>query len=103
MKKLVTRGLAASALAVGLAVAPATAAFATDYSVSMDQACAISYGSGWKAILVDNTSAYGWKCYAPPYLAAKKDVKVQDYCVYNGLGTATVLDPRNPYSWRCRT
>lgn len=102
-RNIVTSSIAALALAVGLVVAPITAASAADSSVSMDMACQLEHGAGWKAILIYNTTAYGWKCYAPPYGAVKKAVNVQVYCNAFGLGSAVVLNTSDPWSWRCRS
>jgi hypothetical protein len=91
------------AVVVALVTAPSVAS-ATDYGVDMSQACQISYGAGWQAELTyPGQGAYGWRCWVPPWGAIRKSVNVQAYCSYFGLGTAVVLDPNNPYSWRCRT
>lgn len=102
MKRKLATLFATLALSVGGVLAVSSPASATDYGVNMNQACQITYGAGWQAILVNPNSAYGWKCWVPPW-GVRKDVNVQAYCNYFGLGTAVVLNPSNPYSWRCRT
>lgn len=102
MRKKLATVFATLALSAGAAVATASPASATDYGVDMNQACQIKYGAGWQAILVDSSSAYGWRCWVPPW-GVRKDVDVQAYCNYFDLGRAVVLDAGNPYSWRCRT
>lgn len=100
--KIVARVLAPLALVAGLVIAPAHAANAVDVGVNMDQACQIQHGLTWKSKLLDAGNAYSWRCWVPPW-GVEKNVSVQGYCTYFGLGTAVVLNPSNAYSWRCRS
>lgn len=102
MKKIVARVLTPLALVAGLVAAPASMASAADVGVDMNQACQISQGTGYVALLQNSSDAYSWRCWVPPW-GVRKEVSVQAYCNYFGLGTAVVLDPRNAYSWRCRS
>ncbi len=102
MKNIIAKVIAPLALTAGLVMIPAAAAHATDYSVNMDQTCQIQYGIGYQSILLDSSNAYSWRCWVAPW-GVRKNVSVQAYCSYFGLGTAVILDSSNPYSWRCRT
>lgn len=107
MRKKATTMLAAFALAatatVGLVVAgPAPAANAADVGVNMHQACQIQHGIGWQAKLLDAGNAYSWRCWVPPW-GVERNVNIQMYCTYFGLGQAWLLDSGNAYSWRCRS
>lgn len=62
MKKIVARVLIPLALVAGLVVAPTSMASAADVGVNMNQACQISQGDGYVALLQNSSDAYSWRC-----------------------------------------
>jgi len=92
--------MAAGGLLVGGAVVlPATSASATGETVSLNQACIISYGAGWAARLVyPSQGAYGWRCLVPPY-GVQRPVDVNGYCQYYYGEWA--YNTGGAYSWYC--
>lgn len=102
MKRRILSVLTVLALSVGLVSATAPSASAVDVGVNMNQVCQLSQGAGYVAKLENANSAYGWRCWVPPW-GVRKSAYVQRYCDHFGLGLAIALDADNPYSWRCRS
>ena len=103
MRRMIAKLAMAGALGgLGVAgsIAAAPAAHAA-YSVDMNVACQVNYGSvGWRATLAyPGQGGYGWRCYLVGGGGGLYSVNIEQYCqVIYGLharGGSTA------YNWRC--
>jgi biotin transporter BioY len=85
--------------AAGTVVAVAPVANATDYGISMTQACKEQYDGYYASYLV-SSNVYGWRCRNSVY--DNKNIDLALHCTIHYSGSPVYLDFNNPYSWRCR-
>ena len=111
-KRLAVIGLIV-ALAGVLPIATASpAAAATDYGVSMNQACRYTYGgSQYWADFNNWFSPFSWVCRQNSYtfsippavtVTTVGGVDVQKYCSITYPGSRAVVVAWNAFGWRCR-
>jgi hypothetical protein len=99
---LIALGVLGISLGSSLATAAPASAATIIGGVDMQRACTKQYpGMGLTAVVLDGNNAYSWKCRSPWGYTGGINVNAACGEQYGGGAYSTVLNPRDPYSWRC--